>query len=276
VFAPERLNYLSELAINQLSGLTSLVLVGAIEPVGFFAYPNVPSRLVADGCEIITLAAPGAHVPSALAHLLDELGGPMALDVPAVSRPDRPTGALTPSTLAAAVGATMPDDLIVADESNTGGIHLQGATVGAPAHQWLSLTGGSIGYGLPCALGAAVGGGGRRVLAFEADGSLMYTPQALWSMAREQVDVTVVALSNRSYAILNFELQRVGATGGGAASQRLLDLDDPEIQLAGLARSLGVPAERVETAEEFTIALEKSYATSGPSFIEARMGKGFG
>jgi acetolactate synthase I/II/III large subunit len=277
VVAPERLNYLSELAMNQLSGLTSLVLVGASEPVGFFAYPNVPSRLVPDGCEVVTLADPGADVAAALAALRDELGVSGAEPVvPARERPGRPTGALTPTTLAAAVGATLHEDVIVADESNTGGIHLQGATLAAPPHEWMSLTGGSIGYGLPAALGAAVGGGGRRVLALEADGSMMYTSQALWSMARENLDVTVVALSNRSYAILNFELQRVGAAGGGVASQRLLDLDDPEIELAGVARALGVPAERVGTAEGFTTALERSFATPGPTFIEARMGKGFG
>ena len=128
-----------------------------------------------------------------------------------MSRVGAPTGALTTQSFAAAIGATMFDDLIVADESNTSGVHLFGATQHGPRHRWMTLTGGSIGYGLPVALGAAVASNGR-VLCLESDGSMMYTPQALWTMARESLDVTVVALSNRSYAILNLERQRVGAS----------------------------------------------------------------
>jgi acetolactate synthase-1/2/3 large subunit len=168
----------------------------------------------------------------------------------------------------------MPEDIIVVDESNTAGVHLFNATRFSPAHEWLTLTGGSIGYGLPAAVGAAVGGGGRRVLAIEADGSMMYTSQALWTMAREGLDVTVLALSNRSYAVLNLELQRVGATAEGAASRRMLDLDDPSIELAGVARALGVEATTVTTADELVSALQRSYATPGPSFIEAVLPKG--
>jgi acetolactate synthase I/II/III large subunit len=276
IFAPDRLIYLSEFAISQLAPFTSIILVGAIEPIGFFAYPTVPSRLLPPGCEIVTLAAPGTDVGLALDALADELGASAAAPVISPNRPALPTGALTPTTLAAAIGALLPEDVVVVDEANTGGVHLLGATAGAPPHTWLSLTGGSIGYGMPAALGAAVGGGGRRVLCLEADGSLMYTNQALWSMAREGLDITVVALSNRSYAILNYELQRVGATSTGEASRRLLDLDDPEISLAGLATALGVPGVRTDTAEEFSAALARSFATPGPTFIEARMGKGFG
>jgi acetolactate synthase-1/2/3 large subunit len=180
---------------------------------------------------------------------------------------------LTTLSFAAAVGATLPEGVIVADESNTSGVHLFAATRDAPEHQWMTLTGGSIGYGLPVALGAAVASKGR-VLALESDGSMMYTSQALWTMAREGLDVTVVALSNRSYAILNYELQRVGATASGSASARMLDIDDPTLELAALARSMGVPSERVTTAEGLTEALERSYATPGPNFIEAMLPKG--
>jgi acetolactate synthase-1/2/3 large subunit len=98
---------------------------------------------------------------------------------------------------------------------------------------------------------------------------MMYTPQALWTMAREGLDVTVVALANRSYAVLHWELARVGATREGAASRRLLDLDAPVLDLAGIARGLGVPSARVESAEDLSAALERSYATPGPMFIEA-------
>ena len=137
----------------------------------------------------------------------------------------------------------------------------------------MTLTGGSIGFGLPVALGAAVGSG-QRVLALEADGSMMYTPQALWTMAREQLDVTVVALSNRSYAILNLERQRVGAVSDGATSQRMLELDDPALNLCDIATGLGVPSQRVTTADELVNALRRSYATPGPTFIEAMLPEG--
>jgi acetolactate synthase-1/2/3 large subunit len=270
---PERLYYLSEMAINQLAGLSAMVLVGAVEPVGFFAYPAVASRLVAEGCEVLATAPPGSDVIGALSAIADALGAP-AITLEHGERPGAPSGELTTSAMAAAVGATLPEDVIVVDEGNTGGVHLFSATKHAPAHEWLTLTGGSIGYGLPAALGAAVGGGGRRVLAVEADGSMMYTSQALWTMAREGLDVTVLALSNRSYAVLNLELGRVGATAEGSASRRMLDLEPPELDLAGVARSLGVPAERVRSADELVVALEKSYASPGPSFIEAVLPKG--
>ncbi len=270
----ERLNYLSEFALEQLKDAETVILVGAREPVGFFAYPNVPSRLVPDGAEIIDLVAPGGDVGPALEALADVLHAePLAHS--AQGPPPAPSGELTTHSLAEALVATLPEGIIIADESNTSGIHLPGLLGVAPAHHWMTLTGGSIGFGLPLALGAAVASK-RRVLALESDGSMMYTPQALWSMAREGLDVTVVGLSNRSYAILNFELSRVGAHADGDASARLLNIDDPTLDLAGVATSLGVPSERATTADELVSALRRSYATPGPTFIEAVLPKRFG
>jgi acetolactate synthase-1/2/3 large subunit len=171
------------------------------------------------------------------------------------------------------VAATIPEDLIIADESNTGGMHLYGASSFSAPHRLMTLTGGSIGFGLPAALGAAVGSG-QRVLALEADGSMMYTLQALWTMARESLDVTVVGLSNRSYAILNLERQRVGAVTDGLTSQRMLELDNPTIDLCALASAQGVPSTRVTRADELVTALRRSYNTPGPMFIEAVLPKG--
>ena len=272
IASPERLIYLSEFAIAQLRDLEALILVGSIEPVGFFAYPDVASRLVPEGCDLIALAPPGSYTLEALEALAREFRAETS-SAPAGDRPAAPSGALTTQSFAAAVGATMPEGLIVADESNTSGVHLFGATQFAPAHQWMTLTGGAIGYGLPAALGAAVASG-RRVLALESDGSMMYTPQALWTMAREGLDVTVVALSNRSYAILNLERQRVGAVSDGATSQRMLELDGPTMDLGAVATGLGVESLRVTTADELVSALERSYATPGPMFIEAMLPKG--
>lgn len=269
---PERLIYLSEFAISQLAELDTLVLIGAATPVGFFAYPDLPSVLVSEGCEVVDLAPPGWNAVGALRALADELNAPaFVADVREV--PGAPEGPLDGARFAAAVGFTLPEDVVVVDESNTGGVHLFGAMRFSPPHTLLALTGGSIGFGLPNAVGAAVAHGGR-VLALESDGSAMYTFQALWTMAREQLDITVVVLANRSYAILNLERQRVGVVGAGAQSQRLLDLDDPELDFVSLAAALGVPARRVTTGEDLVEALRRSYATPGPSLIEAVMPSG--
>ena len=274
VVDPERLNYLSEFACSQLRDVDVLLLVGAVEPVGFFAYPNLPSRLVSESCEVVSVAAPGTDTLAALAALVEALGAP-ARAVLNGDAPLAPSGVLDRQTFAAVVGATMPEGLVVADESNTSGTALFAATRFAAPHRWMTLTGGSIGLGLPLAVGAAIGSG-QRVLALESDGSMMYTLQALWTMARESLDVTVIALNNQSYAILDFERKRVGAVSEGASSERLLELDSPELNLCSLASAQGVPALRVRDAEELANALYRSYATPGPMFIEVVLSRGLG
>ena len=269
-FTPERLIYLSEFAQAQLATVSTLIVVGGRAPVGFFAYPDVASELLPAGCDVMVLADETHDVVAVLDDLADGYQGSELETSPLVV----PTGDLTTLSMAQAVASTLPADAIIADESNTGGIHLYGQLAHSAPHDLLTLTGGSIGFGLPVALGAAVGGGGRRVVALESDGSMMYTPQALWSMAREGCDVTVVGLSNRSYGILNLERQRVGAVEGGSTSQRMLDLDNPALQLAEVARGMGVPARTVHSADELVVALRESYETAGPTFIEAMLPKG--
>ena len=272
VATPERLIYVAEFAAAQLKDIDALVLIGARDPVSFFAYPNVASVIRAPNCELINVGPLGTDTSAVLSELADALdAGPFA--TPVGDAPSVPTGELTTQSLAAAVASTLPEDVVVSDESNTAGVHFYGASQFSPRHSWMTLTGGAIGMGLPLALGAAVGSE-RRVLALEADGSMMYTLQALWTMARESLDVTVVGLSNRSYAVLNFERQRVGAMGEGSTSQRMLEIDDPTLDLCSLAKGLGVPSVRVTTAEELVVALRRSYATPGPMFIEAILPKG--
>jgi acetolactate synthase-1/2/3 large subunit len=272
VASPERLIYFAEFAASQLKDLDALILIGARAPVSFFAYPDIASVMTPEGCALIVASAPGSDTHAALEFLVDALSaGATVADVG--DAPPPPSGALTTQSFAQAIGATMPDDVIVADEANTSGVHVYGATRFSPPHRWMTLTGGAIGMGLPLALGAAVGSG-QRVLALESDGSMMYTLQALWTMARESLDVTVVGLSNRSYAVLNYERQRVGAAGEGSTSQRMLDLDDPTLNLAALASAQGVASVRVTTADELVDALRRSYATPGPMFIEAMLPKG--
>lgn len=268
----ERLAYLAEFAALQLDGLQHLVLVDAASPVSFFAYPGKPSDLVPDGCTVHVLAG-REHDGSAAMELLVE-----ALDAPAVpggsagsgaaERPERPTGDLTAHAVAAAVGALLPEETIVSDEAQTSGLFVPGATASGPRHSWLALTGGAIGQGLPVATGAAVACPDRRVLALEADGSALYTIQALWTQAREGLDVTTVIYNNRSYSILTMELARVGAAADGFLAGRMLDLSQPDLDFVAIARGFGVPATRPSTAEEFTFALERSLAEPGPSLIE--------
>ncbi|MGZ8734298.1 MAG: thiamine pyrophosphate-dependent enzyme, partial [Acidimicrobiia bacterium] len=239
-------------------------------PVSFFAYPDKPSYLVPDDCSVHVLAAPGDDAIGALEHLVDALGADTAAPTPQPAlRPDRPTGPVSGETVAAALGAALPEGAIVVDESQTLGIWASGATAGAPRHDWLTLTGGSIGFGLPAATGVAVACPERPVVCLEADGSAMYTLQALWTQAREGLDVTTIILNNRSYAILNMELQRVGATEPGPKALSMLDLSVPPIDFVALSHGLGVPAVRPDSAEAFTAALERAFAEPGPHLIEA-------
>lgn len=269
--ATERLAYLAEMAVAQLDGLAHLVLVDAKSPVSFFAYPDKPSDLVPDGCQVHTLAAPGEDVIASLEALAAEMGvqsgtGPT---VPA-GRPEPPqSGPLTAEALGLAIGALLPEGAVVSDESNTSGLFISGATAGCPPHDWMTLTGGAIGIGLPLATGAAVACPDRRVVALEADGSAMYTAQALWTMAREGLDVTTVVVSNGSYAILNMELQRVGASAGGPRARAMLDLHQPDLDFVSLARGMGVPATRAETAADLSDQLARALAEPGPNLVEA-------
>jgi acetolactate synthase-1/2/3 large subunit len=270
--AVERLAYFAEMAQGQLDGVRHLVLVDTASPVSFFAYPEKASDLVPSGCTVHTLARPGDDVVGALEALADALGAPVDAAAPApAARPDRPAGALTTESLAAAIGAVLPEGAIVVDEGNTSGLFVSGATAGAPRHDWLTLTGGAIGIGLPMATGAAVAAPDRPVLALQADGSAMYTLQALWTQAREGLDVTTVVLSNRSYAILNIELHRVGADAEGPMARRLLDLTDPELDFCALARGMGVPAHRADSAEDLAAALETGFSEPGPSLVEVQL-----
>ena len=265
----DRLAYLAEFAQMQLTGAEHLVLVDAAPPVSFFAYPGKASVLQPDGCQIHQLSTWDEDPVGALEALADELGATHDIAVAVATRPDRPTGALTSETLAAAVGALLPEGAIVSDEANTPGLFIPAATAGAPVHDWMTLTGGSIGIGLPLATGAAVAAPDRKVLALQADGSAMYTLQSLWTMARESLDVTTVIANNGSYAVLNMELNRVGAEAAGPKATAMLDLHDPSLDFVSLARGMGVPGERVETAEALTAALERSLAEPGPYLIDA-------
>lgn len=265
----ERVAYLGEFATAQLQGLRTLVLVEARAPVSFFAYPERPSLLAPEGCRAVSLSQPGQDSVAALLELCERLhAGALGLPPPVVTRGARPTGAIDVTTFAAAVAEVLPEGAIVSDEANTSGTMLLGATASAPRHDWLSLTGGAIGQGLPVATGAAVACPDRPVLCLEADGSAMYTLQALWTQARESLNVTTVLLNNGSYAILEFELNRLASAAGGGGVRQLLSLAGPALDWVALARGLGVAASRATTAEELTGQLSRAMSEPGPALIE--------
>ena len=265
--ALDRLAYLPAAARHQLGAARHLVLAGARSPAAFFGYPDQDGDLVPPGCTVHHLAG-RRGAAAALAQLADLLAPGTAPRPVPVARPDPPTGALTAASAAAVVGALLPEGAVVVDEAITSGLGLPDATAGAAAHDWLPLTGGAIGFGLPAATGAAVACPDRPVWCLQADGSAMYTVSALWTQAREGLDVTTVVYHNSAYAILRAEMAQVGATGG-AASADLFDLARPRLDFVALATGMGVPAERATTADELAAALRRAAAEPGPHLVEA-------
>jgi acetolactate synthase-1/2/3 large subunit len=266
----ERIAYLAEMAGVQLADVQHLVLVDAKAPVSFFAYPGKKSYLVPDTCTVHTLATPEQDALASLHKLVGALGAQQALPaLQAAQRPGVPRGKLTAPKVCKAVGALLPPDAIVIDEAITSGLMLGAMTAGAPRHDLITLTGGAIGQGLPNAVGAAIACPTRPVIALIGDGTAMYTIQALWTMAREQLNVTSIIFNNASYSVLNVELERVGADKAGPKAKAQLDLHGPVLNFAQLAQGMGVHAVRATTAEDFVKALTYALAHPGPHLIEA-------
>ncbi len=264
----ERIQYPVDVALRQLHDVRHIILVGTDAPVAFFAYPDRPSVLVPDGCQVHHLADIDHDHLAVLQSLVDELDAHDAPELENHNPPDLATGALTTEAIARALGHHMPENAILVDESVTSGRGFMPFTRNAAPHDWLALTGGSIGYGLPCATGAALACPDRKVICTEGDGSAMYTIQALWTQAREGCDVVTVLFNNRSYAILKGELAKVGAGNPGRTALDMLDLDRPDLDWCRLAGSMGVPATRATTADEFNDQLARAVAEPGPRLVE--------
>ena len=266
----ERIAYLAELAGVQLAEFEHLVLVDAKAPVSFFAYPGKASELVPAGCQVHTLCRPDQDAATSLQALVEATGaGGSQPALQPASRPGRPRGRLSAEKVCKAVGHLLPERAIVVDEAITSGLMLGLMTAGCPRHDLVTLTGGAIGQGLPNAVGAAVACPDRPVLALIGDGTAMYTLQALWTMARENLNVTTIIFNNASYSVLNVELERVGAERIGPKARSQLDIGGPRLDFARLAQGMGVHAVRAETAEEFAHALEYALAHPGPHLIDA-------
>jgi acetolactate synthase-1/2/3 large subunit len=263
----ERVPYPADIAIEALKPFTTIVLVNSRMPVGFFAYPGKPSLHCREDAEAVPLTRYEADPVQALAALADELGAPKVAIPDPGPRPEPARGAPTPEGLARTLAALMPDDAVVADESVSFGRGFFKETHAAPRHDWLQITGGAIGCGIPLATGAAVGAGGRRVVNLQADGSAMYTLQGLWTQAREKLPVTTVILSNRKYAILLGEYRGVGANPGRTAMD-MMDLGNPDIDWVRIAEGMGVEAAKTSTLEGCGDLMKQSFAKDGPFLIE--------
>jgi acetolactate synthase I/II/III large subunit len=270
VVAVERIPYFAEQIVDFLKDLEQLILVGTKPPVSFFAYPGKPSWCLPEGCKILYLAQAHEDGLSALEALAEAVRAPRApSDCVELVRPALPTGKLNAYSAGQAIGHHLPENTIMSDEAATSGVGPSMFTAAAPHYDHLFLTGGSIGQGVPLATGAAVACPDRKVVCLQGDGGAMYTLQALWTQAREKLDVTTVIFANHSYAILNVELMRGGAENPGPKALSLFDLRNPELNWVSLVSGMGVEASRATTAEEFADQFASAMKGRGPRLIEA-------
>jgi acetolactate synthase-1/2/3 large subunit len=267
----ERLPYFPEQAIAMLAPYTTVILAGAKSPVSFFGYPGVPSHFITPQQKQHVLSWPEEDTVAALETLAGALNAPLPPLPPHVPLPARPSGRLTLETLAAAIACAQPENAIVMDEGNTSSAYYPALSRGAPAHSYLTQPGGAIGLGLPCATGVAIACPERPVINIQADGSAMYTLQALWTQARESLNVTTIICNNRSYRILGVELRRAGVQQFGKAAHSLIGLTNPTLDWVQLAAGMGVPAVRVETADALVQQIERALHEAGPHLIEAML-----
>jgi acetolactate synthase-1/2/3 large subunit len=268
----ERLGYFAEQATEQLKDAQQLIMIGTKAPVGFFAYPGKASEFYPADAALHTLAEFDEDAEDALQKLVDELGiGDLEPRKLLLEKPDLASGSLSPESIGRAFAHLMPADSIVVDESATSGGYTSALSETAERHDWLSLTGGSIGFGLPTSIGAAVACPERKVICLHGDGGAMYTIQSLWTMARENLDVCVVIFANRKYQILRIELERVGAQSMNKKALDMLDLANPDLDFVKMSEGMGVKAARATTAEEFNKLFAAAMKEKGPMLIEAML-----
>lgn len=268
----ERLPYPVDQAVEALKPYRHVITVQASQPVGFFAYPGKPSVLSSPDATVHPLCTLQEDVMVALEALAEAVGASRVQPVRQV-RTERalPTGPLSPLAVAEALAALMPEDAVVVDEAITGGFNSYPLTAAAGPHDWLQNMGGSIGFAPPVATGAALGAPGRPVICLTGDGSAMYSLQALWTQARENLHVVTLVFSNRTYQILKMEFAGVGAGQPGPSALAMMNLDNPDLDWVRLGEGMGVPSSRATTAEELCVALSRALAAEGPSLIEVML-----
>ena len=264
----DRLPYFPEVALALLADMDAVAVAGAEPPIAYFGYEDVPSVLTRPGT-LVQLARPHEDAEAALLALADRIGGDdVPVSAPAAPEPPGDGEALTGPVVGRAVAAALPEGTIVSVEGGTCGYPFYSASSGAAAHTVLTNTGGAIGQGLPCALGAALAAPDRPVIALQSDGSGLYTAQALWTMARERANVTVLVAANHTYGVLRTELARHGNAEFGPQATALTSLADPQLDWVALAQGFGVPAARATTVRELRGSLTDALAADGPHLIE--------
>lgn len=270
--APIRIPYPIDAALDLLKDIDVLVLLGASEPVAFFAYPGKPGRLARPSCKVDILAAHGEDLGGALEALRDELGIPSSRALPQTSPTldeQDPVGQLTDDAVAVMIAKRLPENAIVCEEAISSGRRFFALSACAAPHDFMMTTGGAIGDGIPLATGAAIACPDRKVVNLQADGSAMFTVQGLWTQARENLDVVTIIFSNRGYAILHAEMRNVGVETVGTNARRMLDIDHPALDWVFLARGLGVEAARATTCQQFSDLFASALRRRGPFLIEA-------
>jgi acetolactate synthase-1/2/3 large subunit len=269
----ERIPYFPEAAVKMLSGYGGMVLAGVREPMAFFGYPGGVSKIMRNDQGKAALGTGKQDILEGLALLINVLksqgnessGEKIVADS---IRPELPDGELNPLRISQTLAALQPEGAIIVEEGLTTSMDYYGLTKGVPPHTILSISGGAIGYGIPCATGAALACPDRTVINFQADGSAMYTVQALWTQAREGLNITTLLCSNRSYKILRMELERAGITSTGVNTKALTELTGPDINWVKVAEGFGVPAVSVTETRELATALNRGISEAGPFLIE--------
>ena len=265
--------YEYEVCLKFLQPFEQLIFVGALFPVATFAYKDKPVMKSPPGCDLFIMSSVDQDLTAALSSLAEATGaGDAAAFRERRTEASAPSGELTAETIGQTLCMLLPEHAILSDEAATNGGPIFAATKGARAHDYIApVNGGAIGGGMPLALGAAIACPDRKVVHLQADGSGMYTVQALWSMAREKSDVVVVVFKNDVYAILNLEMARVRENELNAKMKWMLDLDKPTLDWVSISKGFGVPATRARTAEEFHRQFEAALAVKGPHLIECQI-----
>ena len=265
-----RIPYVVDKAVEVLKNFDTILIIGARRPVAFFAYPNKPGILTQDSTKFFELANISDNITNVIEELSDRVG--ISTDAPStiskLNIPDIPKGAINPTTLGMVLGALIPENAIVVDESVTTGREFFYQTAGSHPHTWLNNCGGSIGFGMPVSIGSAISCHDRKVISLEGDGSAMYTVQSLWTMARENLDIVVLIFANQSYKILQGELTNVGVVNPGKSAMEMLSLQDPSLDWVSLSKGMGVDAVRVDNIEDLVKSFKNGLKETGPFLIE--------
>ena len=265
-----RIPYVVDKAVEVLKDFDSIIIIGARRPVAFFAYPNKPGVLTQETTKFIELASLSDDITSVINELSDKVGisDNKPSTVSEFKIPDIPSGPINPTSLGMVLGALIPENAIVVDESVTTGREFFYQTAGSHPHTWLNNCGGSIGFGMPVAIGAAVACPDKKVISLEGDGSAMYTVQSLWTMARENLDIVVLIFANQSYKILQGELTNVGVDNPGKSALEMLSLKDPSLDWVSVSKGMGVDAVRVDNLEDLVKNFKHGLKDKGPFLIE--------